>query len=136
MPLAVTQANALLSLTNDCPCPGHNITFECTVTGGGTTVWQGSGVFNCPNHNNEVILRHISFDSSVRGVCNDGAIVGESLRINGNSYTSQLNIVYKEEYAGKNVTCSYDDGTVTTPFSSTIVHNNIGKIVFIANDIE
>ena len=90
-------------------------------------MWQGSGVFNCPNHNNEIILRHINFDSSVLGECNDGAIVGESLRVNGSSYTSQLNIIYKEEYAGKNVTCSYDDGTSITPFSSTIIHNNIGK---------
>ena len=95
-----------LTLINDCPCPGHNITFECTVTGGGMTVWQGSSVFNCPNNNNEImiILHHINFDSSVIVVCNDGAIIVENLRVDGNSYTSQLNIIYKEQFTGENVT--------------------------------
>ena len=91
-------------------------------------MWQGSGVFNCPNNNNEIILRHLIFHSSVIGVCNDGAIVGENLRVNGSSYTSQLNIIYEEQFAGENVTCSHDNGLdITSTLSSMIVHDMTGN---------
>ena len=92
-------------------------------------MWQGSGVFNCPNNNNEIILCHLIFHSSVIGVCNDGAIVGENLRVDGSSYTSQLNIIYEEQFACENVTCSHDNGLdITSTFSSMIVHDMTSKI--------
>ena len=90
-------------------------------------MWQGSAVFDCPNHSNEIVLRHINFGSSVSGECNNGAIIGESLGFNENSYTSQLSILYKDEFAGRNVTCIHDNGiTLISLLSLTIVHNNIG----------
>ena len=91
-------------------------------------MWQGNGVFDCPNHSNEIVLRHINFGSSVSGECNNGAIIGESLGFNENSYTSQLSILYKDEFAGRNVTCIHDNGiTFISMLSLTIVHNNMGK---------
>lgn len=118
-----------LIITNDCPCPGHNITFECTNIGVGTTVWSGTaGLFDCPNYSDEILLRHINFDSSVTGECNAGAILGQSLRVEGNSYTSQLSVVYREDLAGRNVTCSHDNGfTITSRLSLMIIHNMIGN---------
>ena len=120
----IESAQEGLTLTNDCPCPGHNVTFECTFVGGGTTVWQGNGVFNCPIQSNEVILQHFNFDSAL-GECNNGEIVGESLRVDAeNIYTSQLNILYKENYGEKNISCLLDNGiTITRQFSSMITQD-------------
>ena len=59
-------------------------------------MWQGAGVFDCPNHSNEIVLRHINFGSSVMGECNAGAIIGQSLRVVGNCYTSQLLVEYMQ----------------------------------------
>ena len=118
-----------LILTNDCPCPGQNLTFECTIVGGGTTLWQGAEVFDCPAHSNEIVLRHINFGSSVMGECNAGAIVGQSLRVESNSYTSRLSVVYSERLNGKNVTCAYDNGlTVSSRISLMITHSMTGII--------
>ena len=46
-----------LLATADCTCSGHNVTYECTVTGGRFTVWSGSIMeSNC-----EIALPHIRF---------------------------------------------------------------------------
>ncbi len=116
-----------LILTNDCPCPGQNLTFECTIVGGGTTVWQGAQVFDCPDFFNEILLRHINFGSSVMGECNAGAIVGRSLRVDGNRYTSQLSVAYNERLNGKNITCAHDDGfTISSRISLVITQDSTG----------
>jgi hypothetical protein len=117
-----------LILTNDCPCPGQNLTFECTIVGGGTTVWQGAGVFDCPDFSNEILLRHINFGSSVMGECNAGAIVGRSLRVDGNCYTSQLSVAYSERLNRKNITCAHDDGfTISSGISLMITQDMTGS---------
>ena len=93
-------------------------------------MWQGTEVFDCPNQANEIILRHISFDSSVMGECNAGGIVGQSLRVDGNCYTSQLSVVYSESLKGKNVTCIHDNGiAVSSRISLMITRNSIGMII-------
>ena len=115
-------------LTNDCPCPGHNITFQCSTIGQGSTVWLGDDVFDCPDHSNEIILRHINFASTVIGKCNAGAIVGSSLSVTDNSYTSELNVMYMEDFTGKSITCVHDNGIATTAVGSLpITHSLIGK---------
>ena len=125
--LGIGSQNQLI-LTNDCPCPGQNLTFECTIVGGGTTVWQGAQVFDCPNFSNQILLRHNSFGSSVMGECNAGSIVGRSLRVDGNRYTSQLSIEYNEHLNGSNITCAHDDGfTISSRLSLMITQNMIGN---------
>ena len=92
-------------------------------------MWRGD-IFDCPDHSNEIILRHINFDSSVTGECNAGAVIGRGLRIDGNCYTSELSIVYRESFAGRNVTCMYDNGiAVLSTVSAMIIHNTIGKYI-------
>ena len=93
-------------------------------------MWQGDGVFDCPDFSNEILLRHINFGSSEMGECNAGAIVGRSLRVtDGNRYTSQLSIAYNEQFNGKNVTCAHDDGlAISSRLSLMITQNRIGRM--------
>ena len=123
---ALATQNQLI-LTNDCPCPGQNLTFECTATGGGTTVWQGSqGLFDCQA--SEIFLPHSGFASTVTGECNSGEITARSLRVDGNRYISQLSISFRESFVGKNVTCIHDDGSrIAAEASLTITKNTIGN---------
>ena len=95
-------------------------------------MWTGAGVFDCPNHSNEIVLRHINFGSSVMGECNAGAIIGQSLRVDGNCFTSELSVVYSESFNGRNVTCNHDDGTtISSSLSLMITHNVIGIVTII-----
>lgn len=43
--------------------------------------------------------------------CNNGDIVGQSLGVQGNNYTSQLNVTITPDTAGKTIICAYDDFT-------------------------
>ena len=113
-----------------CVCPGDTLTYTCTVTGGfgGVTVWTGTA-FDC----NEIALLHSRFSSAygIYGTCNNGAIVARSISMEGNSYTSQLNVTVTPDTAGKTVTCGIDNGTTTT-FHFTLVIAITGLSSFIA----
>ena len=92
-------------------------------------MWQGAQVFDCPDFSNEILLPHNNFGSLVVGECNAGSIVGRSLRVDGNSYTSQLSIEYSEHLSGKNITCAHDDGlTISSRLSLMITKNMIGIV--------
>ena len=85
--------------------------YECTVMGGvlgGATVWKGTA-FDCPL--NEIALLHSRFTSanSIFGVCNNGAIVARSLPVEGNNYTSQLNVTVTSDIAGETIMCVHDN---------------------------
>ena len=92
---------------SNCVCPGYTLTLECTVVGTplGTTVWQGS-FFDCSNG---IILLHDSnrfmFEKKD---CNNGSIVGQGLAINGNRYTTQLNITVSDNVIGESIECYYN----------------------------
>ena len=87
------SSESFQSLSGDCACPGYTQIYECTVMGIGNTVWRGSG-FDCQNTNNEITLLSSRFASEggTNGTCNDGTIVASSLKVENNSYTSQLNV--------------------------------------------
>ena len=89
------------------------LTFECQVTGGVSTVWNGNA-FMCPASGNEIVLLHSRFDNGTSGTCNDinnsVTIVGESIEVNGSKYTSQLNISFSSSLIGKTVNCVRDNG--------------------------
>ena len=90
-------------------------------------MWQGAQVFDCPDFSNEILLRHNNFGSLVMGECNAGAIVGRSLRVDGNCYTSQLSIEYSERLNGKNIICAHDNGfTISSRLSLMIIHSMTG----------
>ena len=90
--------------------------------GPGLTFWTGTA-FDCPAIENGIILRHILFLSTYRtsGECNNGAIVARSLPVEGNNYTSQLNVTLTSDTAGKTVVCLYDNGISITTQLSTVI---------------
>ena len=107
---------------NGCVCPGDTLTYDCTVVGGGLTVWKGNA-FICPSNNDEIALLHRRFESEngTNNSCTNGAIVGKSLAVEGNNYTSQLNVTITPETAGKTIMCIGDNGTTTMLIFSLLI---------------
>ena len=70
--------------------------YECTVCGIGATIWTGS-LFDCID--DEILLRHRSYESGTVGQCNDGRVTAYSTGVsdvNGNHSVCYilLNSVY------------------------------------------
>ena len=103
------------TVASQCTCPGHMLTLECTTVGPGITVWSGSA-FNCTGNN--ILLRHSQFMSpyGVNGTCNNGKIVGYSLRvIADNCFTSQLNVTVSLGLIGQTIQCAHNNGQNLNP---------------------
>ena len=82
-------------------------------TDAGFTVWRGSAL-NCASK--DIILRHNRFSSveGAMGECNEGSIVGHSLRLeSGSFYISQLIVRVSPEVIGRGIECIHDDANVT-----------------------
>ena len=89
---------------------------------GGATVWRGTAL-NCTMSDHEIVLLHSRFESNTGTlrICNNGAIVGRSLRVeNNSSYTSQLNVTVSSDMIGESIECAHDHGTTDTIGSSTL----------------
>ena len=102
-----------------CLCPGDTISYECTVTGTevGSTVWTGSA-FN----DAEIVLLHRRFHQGTRNVyMYRNSIVARSLSVEGNNYTSQLNVTVTPATAGKTIGCIHDNGTHEIFIFSSII---------------
>ena len=85
---------------------------------GDSTVWRGSA-FDC--RNNDISLIHSRFESgTATGECNNGSIVGQSIKVEGNCYTSQLNITVSSDMIGKNIDCVHDNLAETVIGTLTI----------------
>ena len=109
----------LLESSNQCICPGHILTYECTIesgTGVTSTLWNGTA-FDCPDTENQINLLHTRKFTGIRG-CSYGAILGQGVRVMGNRYTSQLNITVDSYMEGKSVACFHKNGS-----SSTLIGN-------------
>ena len=108
------QALGQLVVLSNCVCPGHELRLECTVVGGGATVWRGSA-FDCYYYN-EIILFNSRFQSGTSQECNNGKIIGRSINTTSDSdgikYISQLIIQLDENGTldGRTVECVYDNG--------------------------
>ena len=109
-----------------CTCPGRVLTYECTITGSGSTVWKGSA-FECTS--GEIVLPHNLFNeiSTAAGVCNNGLFTAYGIRVVNNSYTSRLNITVSHNTAGKTIQCAYDDGQHEAIIGTDIVSITTGK---------
>ena len=86
----------------------------------GATIWNGTAFNGCPQ--DEIILPHSQF-TSTRGsidMCNEGDIVGQGLRVEGNSYISQLNVTITNHTVGKTIVCAYD--ALTADSASDMIH--------------
>ena len=74
-------------------CPECELIVECTITGGGATVWQGTIFDGCLKLNEKIMLRHSGFTSGIVFHESCGTrqpIVGRSVSLAGGSYISQL----------------------------------------------
>ena len=99
---------------NDCTCLGYTQTFECTVCGSGSTVWNGT-FFDC-EHGNEIELRHSRYDGMdpdnrgpPRVECNQGAVLAKSIGRFGECYTSQLIITVGGEMINGTIGCIHNN---------------------------
>ena len=80
---------------------------------GDNTVWNGTAFSDCDK--NEIVLIHNRFRDArgAVGQCNNGAILGQSMRVENNSfssneslYVSQLVVVVQSEMIGANFVLS------------------------------
>ena len=94
--------------------------YNCTVVGGGSTLWTGRD-FDCPSTSNEIILLHSEFLTEF-GDCSNGSIVGRGVRVeNGNVFVSQLNVSVTLNSAGATVQCVYNNGASSTLINSSTI---------------
>ena len=113
---AAGEGDDQLTQTSVCVCIGQDVTFTCSIDGGGNTLYNGTA-FNCPSansaSNNQILLRHSGFGTlgEPSGMCNNGAITAEGVRVDGTRYTSRLNVTVSSDIVGMNVSCIYDDAS-------------------------
>ena len=114
-------------ILDDCLCHGYNLTYKCSVVGGGATVWKGT-TFDCPLADDEVIIFHrMNYTSQRPQTCNNEAITGHAISVENDVYTSQLNIQVNdtENLMNTTVVCAHDNGTHTVEIGSATLNNNI-----------
>lgn len=104
----------------NCACQDDVLVYQCRVVGPGSTKWNGTA-FSC--NDNEIILRHSLYGGpgGTSGECNNGAIVGRSLEVAGNRYTSQLSVSVGDEVSSNTtVRCVYNGNTAQVIGTSTL----------------
>ena len=89
--------------------------FECTVFGGGFTIWRGTAFSGCQR--DEIQLRHSAYNiinSQATGECNGGKIVANSVGVSEDCYTSRLNVSIGQEIINGTIECVHSDTQDTT----------------------
>ena len=114
---------------SSCTCSAYTLIYECTVVSGpgGSTIWRGTA-FNCESGIHEIVLLHSRFESdmNISKTCNNKTIVGQGLGVDGNCYTSQLNVTVGLDRIGDTIECAhYNNGTSDT-IGSSIILNTTG----------
>lgn len=103
--------------------------YECTAVGNGFTQWSGSA-FDCPGLGDEIFLSHNGFIDGIHKECNNGAIIGRSLQVNGSCYTSQLTVNISANLNGTTIECTYDTGSVLERIGSTTIMITAGSQIY------
>ena len=86
---------------------------ECTITGGGATVWQGTIFDGCLNE--KITLRHSGFTSGIvihQSCGTRQPIVVRSVSVATGSYISQLLINISDDLNGKTIECANESGQI------------------------
>ena len=89
-----------LTLLTSCTCLGYEVVYECSVNGGGATIWQGTTFEECGA--NRIVLRHSEFGSEydIRQECGDnGQIVGSAVSTQTRSRSDRKYLNRKERAA-------------------------------------
>ena len=111
-----------------CACVGRVLTYACTTVGRGSTLWTGTA-FDCTN--NMINLRHSLFNDSNRGAtgdCSNGALVGRSIGVMDNCYSSQLIVRIMADMDNKTIRCDHRPGTEIFPIGQSTVSVITGKV--------
>lgn len=108
------------------------LVIDCSIMGGGATVWQGAA-FECAG-SNIITLRHTDF-RGLQKSCNNGVIVAKAIGIVNNTFISQLNIMVSPEMNNTTVECRYDRNLTTIVIKSIniIVLSNMSLNPFPVN---
>jgi hypothetical protein len=106
-----------------CVCPGEEVTYTCSILGGGATLWSGSTLDCQPDG---ITLRHSgSFQPGTFTYCNGditSEIVGirEIVGIQGDCYISRLNFTAMAKFNSTSIDCSKQDPDISSVGNSTI----------------
>ena len=78
-----------------CVCLGYETVYQCTVNGGGSTIWQGTALQGCGD--GRIVLRHNEFNyrhtlNTTSCAFLDHYVASEAISSVNNSYTSQLTV--------------------------------------------
>ena len=94
---------------SECICPGDKIRYECSISGPGSTVWNGT-LFHCPAQHNEIFLLHSRFDGAIK-YCNstDRFITAHAIKRENFCFTSQLTFNVNPGVKQTTVSCVHDD---------------------------
>lgn len=118
-------------MKNQCACNELSYqVYECTITGGGATIWKGTA-FECSAVNNRLIFLHNR--NSARQECNNGAISGLMIRAENNCYTSQLRIRNNFTLNGRSIVCAHDSGVNVTEVGSVFLSFSTGIRFYIVH---
>ena len=90
-------------------CPGDEIRYECSISGPGSTVWNGT-LFHCPTQKNQLFLLHSRFEGAIK-YCNstNRYIIAYAIKRENFCFTSQL---------------IFNANTAVNPFTVTCAHDN------------
>ena len=106
-----------LTTLSSCICPGYEAVFECVVTGGAATIWNGTAFRDNYCFNDRITLRHSQFNQpeynvNISGTCGDsGQIIGRAISAVNDSYTSQLIVNVSQNLVGANIERAYNNGS-------------------------
>lgn len=88
-----------------CTCPGHTVSFQCTIIGNGNTVFNVTGC-------HPLTLLHTGFNSgSSRRQCKDGAVKAYGVHANHNNMTfvSRINVTLSNDYDDLTIECYHEE---------------------------
>ena len=111
----------MVAENSSCGCVGDTLNFSCTVSGGASTVWQGSAFGNC-----RITLLHSHFasGSGASGTCNRGSMVAQSesysinYSTNTSYYTSYLRVTAAHDLNNTDIQCLLHINSQLIPIGS------------------
>ena len=121
-----------ISSVNTCTCPNDTVLliYECTVMGGFVTTWRGSAINQyCEDSGGQILLLHSRFGSGSNYfiTCSNGTIMGQSVRIENNTYTSRLTITtVSSNILGDTVECAHSQNGMIHIIGNTTIELHTG----------
>ena len=105
---------------------------ECTITGAGATVWQGTVFDGCLNK--KITLRHSAFTSGreIIEICGGNqSIIGRANSTKNGSFISYLSVIISEELIGKTIECANEIGHIVGRKEIEMLHGEYNIIIII-----